>query len=167
MNSYNWDFKLILIICFQYTWTLKTTLHNGCLLTFAFVMLESTGVDSQSIRTSVKNSPQSAKTIYTTHASIHFILFTCQATIHHKSLPHTLSLILLSHHLSIGTSQRKILNSSNLQPQKSCWQITNRRSKGKVQFDIFTFHKWMKVFDSGKGQKIRAVCWLIPYLKLT
>lgn len=130
-------------------------LYNGCLLTVAFVVRESKGVDSQTIRTSVKSSPQSANTI------LHDICFNTFLNVQ-LSLPPTLSLIPLSHHhLSIETSQ-KILNWSNLQPipqtkqTDRCWQITNRRSKGKVQFDIFTFQsggkfqRWQRVEDWNK-----------------
>ena len=52
------------------------------------------------------------------------------------------------------------MHPSPKQQNDLCWQITNRRSKGKVQFDIFTFQSGGKFRGGGKGQKI-GTSWFI------
>ena len=74
-----------------------------------------------------------------------------------KRVCQTLTLILFSHHLSVGYLKKSSAHPIYSRPPQTkqankdrCWQITNRRSRGKVQFDIFTFQSGGKFGGGGK-----------------
>lgn len=135
-------------------------LYNGCLLTFAFVILESKGVDSQTIRESVKHSPQSANTIYMTHILQYVLIVKLQYTrrVYH---PHSLSfcydIILRLEHLKKSSTDPTCNPSPK--PNKRTAILTNHESTLQRQSAVWHLHlsKCRKFWAVSKCRRLEQV----------